>query len=148
MTIEKVKQFHSIDWTLNIMVLSHFANKWGLFDKLAPLTTKLNGTTTQKGNKESQTQVSNDEKIAQKLQQEENDRHQKLKSQYDMEEKAKQLNQFTKRQRVSYHSKVDGTWMDAVVVGVHFDDGPDKPYYVSKEFQKLILQFESKLGLA
>jgi uncharacterized FlaG/YvyC family protein len=118
------------------MVLSHFANKWGLFDKLAPFTTKQNSntsTTKHKQNKESQTQITNDEKIAHKLQEEENDRYQKLKRQYDMEEKAKEINQFAKRQRVLYHSKIDNKWMDAVVVGVHLDDGPDKPYYVSKK---------------
>ena len=40
---------------------------------------------------------------------------------------------FTKYQRVSYYHRVTNTWFrDAHVVDVHFDDGPEKPYYVSE----------------
>ena len=37
---------------------------------------------------------------------------------------------FVKNQRVRYYHKMSDTWIDdAHVVGVHLDDGPDKPYY-------------------
>jgi hypothetical protein len=35
---------------------------------------------------------------------------------------------FAKKQRVFYHNKSTSTMHDAYIVGVHFDDGPDKPY--------------------
>jgi hypothetical protein len=35
---------------------------------------------------------------------------------------------FAKKQRVFYHNKSTDTMHDAYIVGVHFDDGPDKPY--------------------
>jgi len=35
-----------------------------------------------------------------------------------------------KNQRVRYYHKASGTWFDdAHVVGVHHDDGADRPYY-------------------
>lgn len=38
---------------------------------------------------------------------------------------------FVEKQRVRYFHKGTETWHNnAVIVGVHFDDGPDKPYYV------------------
>lgn len=59
-------------------------------------------------------------------------RKRKLDAQWKLEEEAKSRGAFAKKQRVKYYHKTTGKWYDdAHVVGVHFDDGPDKPYYVS-----------------
>ena len=54
-----------------------------------------------------------------------------LKSQKDAEDRAENAGLFAKRQRVIYLHRGTNTQYDAIVVGVHFDDGPDDPYYVS-----------------
>jgi hypothetical protein len=116
------------------MVLSHFANKFGIWDLIAP-TAKREGASSSRQRKkqrnQQQEQEKRDEELAMKLQKEEEIRFQQLKAQHDNEERAKAINQYAKKQRVSYFSKMDDEWIDAVVVGVHFDDGPDHPYYVS-----------------
>lgn len=104
------------------MVFSHIAQKLGIWDILAPLT--------EEGRKQQQ-QQQQDEQFARKLQQQEEERYRRLKTQYDFEQKAEKINQFAKQQRVLYHYKAEDKWFDAVIVGVHLDDGPDKPYYVS-----------------
>mmetsp|Transcript_10227 Transcript_10227/g.12943 ORF Transcript_10227/g.12943 Transcript_10227/m.12943 type:complete len:149 (-) Transcript_10227:441-887(-) len=108
-------------------MLTHIAEKLGIWDILAPSPTP---TPTQNA------QMRQDEKLAHTLQQEEDIRYKKLKTQYDSEQRAEKINQFVKRQRVSYHAKAEDKWIDAVVVGVHFDDGPDRPYYTIK-YKKL-----------
>jgi hypothetical protein len=60
-------------------------------------------------------------------------RKRRLECQRKMEAEAESLGAFAKKQRVKYHNKLQGRWHDAVVIGVHHDDGPDKPYYVSVE---------------
>lgn len=55
----------------------------------------------------------------------------RLEAQKKAEELAESKGVFAKKQRVRYHNKSNNTISDAVVVGVHYDDGPDKPYYVS-----------------
>ncbi len=76
-------------------------------------------------------QEEDDGRLAKEIQKQEDRRYRRLKAQYESEQNAEKVNQFAKMQRVSYHSKVDDRYIDAVVVGVHLDDGPDKPYYVS-----------------
>lgn len=59
-------------------------------------------------------------------------RKRQLDAQWKLEEEAKSRGAFAKKQRVKYYHKPTGKWYeDAYIVGVHFDDGPDKPYYVS-----------------
>jgi len=72
-----------------------------------------------------------DEALARKLQAEEDRKFELLKAQLEAEELAEKNGKYAKRQRVSYHHKMTGTHYDAIIVGVHLDDGPDKPYYVS-----------------
>ena len=55
----------------------------------------------------------------------------RLNAQKRAEESAESQGVFAKKQRVFYHNKSTDTMHDAYIVGVHFDDGPDKPYYVS-----------------
>jgi len=53
-----------------------------------------------------------------------------LEGQQEREQKASELDQFAKQQRVRYYHKLSDQWIeDAVVEGVHHDDGPEKPYY-------------------
>jgi hypothetical protein len=121
------------------MVLSHIAEKLGIWDILAPLTNSINNNNpnNNENNPENdqtrrkRKQATKDEQLAQRLQKEENIRYNKIKTQFENEKRVEKLNQFAKKQRVLYHSKIDDKLIDAVVVGVHFDDGPDRPYYVS-----------------
>ena len=57
----------------------------------------------------------------------------RLDAQKKAEELAESNGVFAKKQRVFYHNKSTDTMHDAYIVGVHFDDGPDKPYYVSND---------------
>ena len=52
----------------------------------------------------------------------------RLDAQKKAEELAESNGVFAKKQRVFYHNKSTNTMHDAHIVGVHFDDGPDKPY--------------------
>lgn len=111
------------------MVLSHLADRLGLWEYIAPQQPKSKRKTPQQEQQEQQ--ENQDAQLAQKIQQEENHRFQRLQTQHELEKKAEEMNQFAKWQRVLYYSKIDDMMIEAVVVGVHFDDGPDKPYYVS-----------------
>jgi len=55
-----------------------------------------------------------------------------LKAQKEEEERSSKVGQFAKKQRVSYHHRATNKRYDAVIIGVHLDDGPDKPYYTIK----------------
>lgn len=53
-----------------------------------------------------------------------------LEGQVERESKARQSGIFVKNQRVRYFHKASQQWIDdAHVVGVHHDDGADRPYY-------------------
>jgi hypothetical protein len=56
-----------------------------------------------------------------------------LTAQKEEEDRSRKIGQFAKKQRVSYHHRGTNKQYDAVIVGVHLDDGPDKPYYVSEQ---------------
>mmetsp|Transcript_1144 Transcript_1144/g.2652 ORF Transcript_1144/g.2652 Transcript_1144/m.2652 type:complete len:149 (-) Transcript_1144:94-540(-) len=56
-------------------------------------------------------------------------RKRRLDAQRKAEQDAEANGVFAKKQRVQYRNKANNTICDAVVVGVHFDDGLDKPYY-------------------
>jgi hypothetical protein len=77
------------------------------------------------------TKMSDDEKVAWELQKEEHARYRALHAQYASEMNAKKIGMLAKRQRVSYFHQPTSQHFEAVVVGVHLDDGPDQPYYVS-----------------
>ena len=61
------------------------------------------------------------------------------------EVEARARGHFVKKQKVRYLHKATDTWHDAVIVGVHFDDGPDKPYYVSSSQLHLFALFLFRL---
>mmetsp|Transcript_6415 Transcript_6415/g.7963 ORF Transcript_6415/g.7963 Transcript_6415/m.7963 type:complete len:153 (+) Transcript_6415:86-544(+) len=117
------------------MVLSHIADKLGLWDVIAPGPSREQITERRK-------QEEKDRQLANQMQKEEDQRHRRLTAQYESEKNAEKLNQFAKKQRVSYYSKIDDRLIDAVIVGVHLDDGPDKPYYTIK-YKKLEQRIES-----
>jgi len=73
-----------------------------------------------------------DEGFAKKLQAEEYTRYCRLRTQFEQERAAESRGVFAKRQRVQYLHKQTDVSYDAVIQGVHLDDGPDKPYYTIK----------------
>jgi uncharacterized protein with LGFP repeats len=52
-----------------------------------------------------------------------------IDNQQQREEVASARGAFVENQRVRYFFKANDTWYDATIVGVHYDDGPDRPYY-------------------
>eukprot|EP00591_Stephanopyxis_turris_P011643 CAMPEP_0195520900 /NCGR_PEP_ID=MMETSP0794_2-20130614/17609_1 /TAXON_ID=515487 /ORGANISM="Stephanopyxis turris, Strain CCMP 815" /LENGTH=149 /DNA_ID=CAMNT_0040650339 /DNA_START=245 /DNA_END=694 /DNA_ORIENTATION=- len=76
--------------------------------------------------------MTEDEKLAWDLQREEHNRYRRLHAQYDSEMKALSHGMLATKQRVSYHHRGSDEHYDAVIMGVHLDDGPDKPYYTIK----------------
>ena len=127
------------------MVFSHIANKLGIWDIVAPV--KMSGNENDNDNHSSSSSSSfsspdmkrrridqekqNEQLSRNKVQKEDDERYRRLKSQFEIEQRAEKVNQYVKKQRVLYYSKLEDKWIDAIVVGVHFDDGPDRPYYVS-----------------
>lgn len=100
------------------MFLTKIAEKTGLLNILAPRD-------------RNRTEEPGDAALAQKLWTEEKILFKRLETQKEKEEEAETRGAFIKQQRVKYHHKASDAYYDAVVVGVHFDDGPDRPYYVS-----------------
>eukprot|EP00978_Attheya_sp_CCMP212_P002670 scaffold5469_cov54-Attheya_sp.AAC.2 len=101
------------------MFLTKIAEKTGLLNILAPRNTN---TTEEPG----------DAALAQKLWKEEKILFKRLETQKEKEEEAETRGAFIKQQRVKYHHKASDAYYDAVIIGVHFDDGPDRPYYTIK----------------
>jgi hypothetical protein len=75
------------------------------------------------------TKMTDDERVAWVLQTEEHKRYRALHAQIASEMKAKKIGMLAQRQRVNYFHKPTEQHFEAVVVGVHLDDGPDQPYY-------------------
>ncbi|KAL3793668.1 hypothetical protein HJC23_010240 [Cyclotella cryptica] len=97
------------------MVLSKLAELIGLYDVLAPIRSDDN------------------------CKPEETDRVSTKRSRLDAQKKAEEVaasrGVFAKNQRVQYHNKLTNAVSDAVIIGVHLDDGPDDPYY-TKRYKK------------
>jgi hypothetical protein len=86
------------------------------------------------------TKMTDDEKVAWELQKEEHIRYRALHAQYASEMKAKKIGMLAKRQRVTYFHQPTSQHFEAVVIGVHLDDGPDQPYYVSSILYRLLFK--------
>jgi len=56
----------------------------------------------------------------------------RLEFQREAEKEAEKRGHFAEKQRVLYYHKATGQYFDSVIVGVHYDDGPDTPYYTIK----------------
>ena len=132
-------------------MFTRIAEKLGILDIIAPIiaprdqhdqSASSSGTNNAASNttrrpqgrkrRKQSPQDAEDEAFARKLQAEEDLRFQMLKSQKEEEDRAQQNGKYAKKQRVSYHHRGSDEYYDAVIVGVHLDDGPDKPYYVSQ----------------
>lgn len=57
------------------------------------------------------------------------ERTRRLEAQLKAEKDAFSRGHFAKKQRVIYSHRATNSLFEAVVCGVHLDDGPDKPYY-------------------
>mmetsp|Transcript_4813 Transcript_4813/g.6490 ORF Transcript_4813/g.6490 Transcript_4813/m.6490 type:complete len:165 (-) Transcript_4813:1409-1903(-) len=109
-------------------MFTELGEKMGLWSILAP-----------RKKKETDQQIMQDEALARKLQREEEkkerERRQKEreeKYQQNLEKEAEEKGMFVKKQFVIYHHKASKKKYYSQVVGVHFDDGPDRPYYTIK----------------
>ena len=75
--------------------------------------------------------------LQKKLDREEADRKLEEKrrlAQEEEERRAEERGMYAKKQRAEYNDRVvgDDVWVSCQIVGVHLDDGPDKPYYTIK----------------
>jgi hypothetical protein len=78
------------------------------------------GTATEDGHVEEDTSETQDDSWQQSL----------LQGQQQRENDAKSQGLYVKKQRCHYFHKGSKQWFrDAHIAGVHFDDGPDRPYY-------------------
>lgn len=118
------------------MFLSRLAERSGLFGILAPRKSRESKDARKESSNDTAESSGNVDKDTVDKGQEEslpenNVRKRRLDYQRKMEAEAESRGAFAKKQRVRYHNKLQDRWDDAIVVGVHHDDGPDKPYYVS-----------------
>jgi len=106
-------------------MFSKFAEKVGLYDFLAPETKKRSKS---KESEDDTTTIANSFSDEQQL------KSRRLDAQLKAEKEAAARGPkfFAKKQRVRYLNKTTNSVCDAVVVGVHYDDGPDNPYYTIK----------------
>lgn len=61
-----------------------------------------------------------------------------IDNQRQREEVASAKGVFVENQRVRYFFKTNETWYDAIIVGVHYDDGPDRPYYTIRYWRNSV----------
>lgn len=78
-----------------------------------------------------------DFEYARKLQAEEYSRYTRLRSQFDQERTAETHGVFAKKQRVEYFNQSTATCHPAIILDVHLDDGPHRPYYTIKYLKPL-----------
>ncbi len=119
------------------MFLSKLAERTGLFEFLAPIIGGYDNTGESKqqsaeGSNNGHEPFQESEGLV---------KRRRLDAQKKAEDDAEARGVFAKKQRVRYHNKTTDTVCDAVVVGVHFDDGPEQPYYVSSPRILLIAHF-------
>jgi hypothetical protein len=113
------------------MFLSRLAERSGLLEFLAPRRSKHEKDDTLGDKDERKGSPKDDKKKSNKEDSVERQRKRRLDAQRKLEAEAESRGAFAKKQRVKYYHKATGEWYDdAHIVGVHFDDGIDKPYYV------------------
>ena len=113
-------------------MFSKFAEKVGLYDILAPISSKQRSSSDTTDDRES-CAISNNNNSSDNDNDELTKRRRldvQLKAEKDAE--ARGSNFYAKRQRVRYHNKATNSVCDAYIVGVHYDDGPNHPYYTIK----------------
>ena len=124
-------------------MFTRLAEKLGILDIVAPRgedSSPTNETSSPKNSRKRRKMTGSerqqeleriDAEMAKELQSQFDRMNRMLEAQKEEEERAAKYGKFAKKQRVSYHHRANDTYYDAVIVGVHLDDGPDKPYYVS-----------------
>ena len=108
-------------------MFSKFANKIGLYDFLAPSGKPRRSSNNNSASEDDTTNSSSD---ADRNRLKRNRLDAQLKAEKDAEARGPKF--FAEKQRVRYLNKATNSICDAVVVGVHYDDGPDNPYYTIK----------------
>ena len=108
-------------------MFSKFAEKIGLYDFLAPSEPRRSKNHSASED-DSTTIVQNSSADENRLKRNRLDAQ--LKAEKDAEARGPKF--FAENQRVRYLNKTTNSICDAVVVGVHYDDGPDNPYYTIK----------------
>mmetsp|Transcript_3881 Transcript_3881/g.6420 ORF Transcript_3881/g.6420 Transcript_3881/m.6420 type:complete len:156 (-) Transcript_3881:149-616(-) len=108
-------------------MFSKFAEKIGLYDFLAPSEPRRSKKNSASEH-DSTTTVQNGSADEKRLKRKRLDVQ--LKAEKDAETRGPKF--FAENQRVRYLNKTTNSTCDAVIVGVHYDDGPDNPYYTIK----------------
>jgi prolyl oligopeptidase PreP (S9A serine peptidase family) len=114
-------------------MFSKFAEKVGLYDILAPISSKQRSNSDTTEDRESPCTINNNNSSPDNDNNERTKRRRldvQLKAEKDA--KARGPNFYAKKQRVRYHNKATNSVCDAYIVGVHYDDGPNHPYYTIK----------------
>lgn len=119
------------------MFLTKLAEKSGLWDWVAPKQRNDSKDDCKNVDKKNQTGKgkNNVDKLALKRAEDAKrkaERIRKIRTQFELEKTAEKNGVLAKKQRVRYYHKIADTYFPAFVVGVHFDDGPDRPYYTIK----------------
>lgn len=140
-------------------MFTRLAEKLGILDIVAPREEESEASTTNETSspknrkrrkmtrsERQQEQEKKDAEMAKELQSQFDRMNRMLEAQKEEEERAAKYGKFAKKQRVSYHHRANDTYYDAVIVGVHLDDGPDKPYYVS-DFSLFYFLFHKRIAL-
>lgn len=111
-------------------MFSKFAEKVGLYDILAPISSEQRSSSDATDDRESCTISSSSSSPDNNERTKRRRLDVQLKAEKDAE--ARGPNFYAKRQRVRYHNKATNSVCDAYIVGVHYDDGPNHPYYTIK----------------
>mmetsp|Transcript_4075 Transcript_4075/g.3857 ORF Transcript_4075/g.3857 Transcript_4075/m.3857 type:complete len:165 (-) Transcript_4075:178-672(-) len=119
------------------MFLTKLAEKSGLWDLVAPKQPKKSNEDCNHVDKKNRISKEKEKIDKDALKRAEYakclaERIMRLQTQLELENVAEKNGVFAKKQRVKYHHKSTDTHYRAIVVGVHFDDGPDRPYYTIK----------------
>jgi hypothetical protein len=115
-------------------MFSKFAEKVGLYDILAPISSKQRSSSDTTEDRESPCTNNNNNNSSPDNDNNERTKRRRLDAQLKAEKdaEARGPNFYAKKQRVRYHNKATNSICDAYIVGVHYDDGPNHPYYTIK----------------
>ncbi len=111
-------------------MFTRIAERLGILDVVAPRS-EIKDSSNKTGSSTPSPQEALDERMARKIQEEEDIRYKKIRSQYEAEMQAEKFGSFAKKQRCLYHHKATGKNYNAFIVAAHHDDDPTQPYYVS-----------------
>lgn len=122
----------------NIIMFSKFAEQLGLYDILAPISSKQRSSSSDTTEDRESCTINNNNNNSSSPDNRngnnERTKRRRLDAQFKAEKdaEARGPNFYAKKQRVRYHNKATNSVCDAYIVGVHYDDGPNHPYYTIK----------------